>query len=356
MDFITDNNPSNIEYIKSILGDKLPNYVNENYDASTLEKKASSVFADSENRLYPIDTKRNTWMSNAYYYTKGIHKIASEAKRLDIFQQLTLAADVHGITNDIKDIVEALNVKNVKTASDKFTEVYAINKIAEDGSEVHLLPINTSEEVIKSASTLANNKDKIIDSDYKIAAINIVKKAKELNICSKEYISASILKDGVERLVNFEYAEKIANDRSMETGCEVYKELVKSAAVSYNKGESIDSYIQEFYKLDKVHDNLKYDSITNPSPYDAFYSGMSKEAAEKFVNENVEIMDNVFIPLSELRSEAFNEKVDINFSKKIASEIKSIFGDANKSGYSVKEDLDSKLDNKTKLEVLKLLV
>ena len=100
MDFRNDNNAFGIEYVKSALKGSLPSYLKDE-ETKDLTKVASSAFADEINREYPINSKKNTWQSIAYFYTQGKVKMAS-AKADEVEKQLMLASMVHGIKEDAK--------------------------------------------------------------------------------------------------------------------------------------------------------------------------------------------------------------------------------------------------------------
>ena len=347
MDFLTDNNPKGITYIKSILGDKVPSYVQE-ANSELLTKKASTAFADQNNREYPIDTPSNVWNSVAYFYTQGRTKLASD-KANKIEKELVLAASLHGISDDIKDMISHIE-GSIKTASADEKE-YALCI----GNDVYF-PISTKEEVIDSAAKIDYNE--LGPICYKLAASNIIKKAKELNINSKEFIPKKVLEAGEERLFNYTYAKSIAAKRASMTGCNLYNDIVESANKAYREGDcDVTKFATEMFKLDMAYNvytgkDKDYDSVTNPDPFEALSRGIKKEEAEKFASENV-LFNDMFIPLSAFKNEKTLENIDINFSKKVATEIKNII---NKDDtYDIGIGLD-KLNKETKVELLGILI
>ena len=346
MDFITDNNAFGIEHVKNILSkdNKLPEYVSD--EVNDMSKFASSAFADEANREYPINTKENTWKSIAYFYTQGISKVASEAKKQEIEHSLYLASVVHNIKEDAKNIISSIS-NNIKTASNSNSEKeYGIIR-----NNIGYLPINNSFEVIESAKELDKDYLKLEPTLAKTAAIKIVNKAEALGIATREYLPASILESGTERLFDYDYAKKIASERADKTGCDVYLDLVESANNDYKKdNESLLKYASEFYKLDRAFGVNNYGDYGVQDPCEIFFSGVKKSAADKFASENV-LFNDIFIPLSEFKSDTFKENITNYFSKKTASEIlDSCKGDA----IDIKIALD-KLEDKTKLDLLKVL-
>ena len=344
MDFRNDNNAFGIEYVKSALKDSLPSYLKDE-ETKDLTKVASSAFADEINREYPINSKKNTWQSIAYFYTQGKVKMAS-AKADEVEKQLMLASIVHGIKEDAKAIVSVISDKaeSIKTASASEKE-YAIER---DGKGY--LPINSEEEVIISSRELDDNYLKLEPTLAKTAAIKIVKKAKELGIANREYLSSHILAQGTERIFDYKYAIKVASERSKKTGCDLYIDIVDSANEAYSQGKDLLKFASEFYKLDKAFGMANYGDYGVQDPCGIFFNGMEKSAADKFIEDNV-LFKDIFIPLSEFKSNAFKENVTNFFPKKIAS---SILESCKGNSIDIKNSL-SKLDEKTKLDLLKVL-
>lgn len=347
MDFITDNNPKGISYIKSILADKLPEYLKNETSVEELSKTASSAFADSKNREYPINNKANTWKSAAYFYTQGRFKMASEAAD-KVEKEIALAASLHGIANDVRDIIGSLETV-VKKASDKSGErcKFAFTVNEQDG----YYPINSEAEVMDAAAKVSI--DKLGAYYYKIAATNIVNRANELNICSTEYLPEDIIENGKERLFNYENAKYAAEKRAEQTGCSLYNDIVDSAHADYMKGNcDVMKYASEMFKLDELYGIDKNYNMLTPDPFKALSQGVLKEDALKFANENV-LLNDIFIPVNEFKSEKLKENIDIHFSKKVASELKSAL--ASDSAIEISGKLKG-LDKDTKIDLISLLV
>ena len=130
MDFRNDNNTYGIDFVKKALKDKLPSYISsDEQEDKDLTKVASSAFADEVNREYPINTKKNTWYSIAYFYTQGNKKYAA-SKVKEMEQQFLLASMVHGIKDDAKNIIDCIitNTGMNKVAHEK--KEYAIENSA----------------------------------------------------------------------------------------------------------------------------------------------------------------------------------------------------------------------------------
>ena len=114
MDFITDNNPKNINYVKSLLGD-LPSYVKS---ATYVEKPrvARGSFANTVDRELPIDNAEHTFMSYAYL------KAATVGKKLEHNEEVYLnkikqAAQMHGNAADLENIDKAITQKEEENHS-----------------------------------------------------------------------------------------------------------------------------------------------------------------------------------------------------------------------------------------------
>lgn len=347
MDFRNDNNDYGVKFVKQALANNLPSYIDETLSSdkiSNITKLASNAFADEVSREYPINTKENTWLSAAYFYSQGYKNLTKEASS-HIEQQIKLASLVHGIKEDIQAIISALSTQ-VKVASFSEEKEYAISI-----ADKNYLPINTIDEVVASAKELDQNYLRLEPLTAKTAAINIVKKANDLGIATKEYLSSFILDKGVERLFNYDYAIKVAQERAEQTGCDIYKDIIEAANYAYSQGEDLTKYASEFYKLDSAHD-IDYKAYGVQDPAEIFFNGITKQAAEAFSQDNV-LVNGVFIPISEFKNKDFQNSVQSYFPKKVASVILEACKD-DKTSIDMKIAFDDLSDN-VRLDMIKLL-
>ena len=344
MDFRTDNNTFGIDFVKKSLGSKIPSYVKVAND--NMEGHKSSSFADEVKKEYPINTKDNTWKSIAYFYSQGKSNMDKD-KAKDIEQSLQIAALIHGIKEDAKDIIKALNKVSKPKIQKKASQEFAIVK-----ESYGYLPINNELEVMESARKLDNDYLKLEPVLAKTAAENIVKKAEEFGIANKAFIPEFILDKGTQRLFNVDFAKKIASDRAKKSGCNLYIDIIDAAWNEYKTtGGDLTKYARQFYKLDKAFKLNDYSEYGNQDPCAVFYSGLEKKSAEEFSSKNV-LLNGVFIPVEEFKTDSFKENVQNYFSKKIASQI--IKACDKKDTIDIKIALDA-LDSQIRFDLLKIM-
>lgn len=318
MDFIKDQNPTALYEVGIKAGEALPDYVKE---AAMLQEEdvanlADSAFADRVNRLHPIHTKEATYMSAVYLAGAGL--TSSEE-----FATVKRAAEFYGIDKDVEDAIALLEPTR-KEASEAFvsTEKFALSFNMEEEDTWSAYPINSELEVTKAATEVVKDwVDEHIPTDWlRHAAINIVKRANELNI-SRNEIPDKIWNLGAERLVDFDNAESVAASRCLAgvADTSAYLDAVKQAAAG---SISVEQAVDQWMLLD-AQNSVSHKRYT--SPQEAFYSGASIADIEKLASSNVCISD-VLVPVpvfSKLASTNMNA-VLMAFRPEVASTIINI--------------------------------
>lgn len=324
MDFLTDNNPKGVNYVKSLYSDsELPEYIDGSKDSlptkESVEGLKKSAFANPLTKEYPLNNKQNTWLSAAYYLTQGCNqKFASESIKQSVEEQIYLAASLHGIKSDLVKMASKIKEDkqqktNVKVAS---SPVYAFEHEGKN-----YLNITTAEDLKKSASEIEENKNKIPSVIRKSACIKMLKRAKELNV----NVSPFIEKEGIDGAFIPETAKYWLQKRASETKDDTYTKVAESAE-SYIEGDKREEYSALVYKLDVkngIHE--KYGS-ERPSPSDIFYSRVFTSNDEKDLLKSVVKIASVgsspvIVPVQELCSESFKHKLSLFMPDKKASTI-----------------------------------
>jgi len=335
MDFITDNNPKTIDFVKSLV--EVPSYV----DDVNLDKTASAkVYADQLNKEYPIDTRQNTWLSYAYIKAASTKPIGYS----NLVDTIELAAAAHGIHKDIKNIDHALQGIE-KQAS---TRSYALS-IDDNGQIKHYYPINTSSEIEKSAAALVKDYAKMPIEFFHDASVELVKSASKMNLYL-DYLPQRILDHGLEKEANFAHAAIVADLRKHVVAdaeaAELYKDTVKLAS---EDPKNVRDYIDLFATLDRAYD-VDYKGA-QVDPFTAFYSGMLSDDVEKIANTHT-VIAGTLVPYSDI-ADFDTEYFDIYCPKESSSKYKDVF---EKSASALEFTQNAgKLDNSEQAELLQLL-
>jgi len=325
MDFITDNNPKNINYVKSLFGD-LPSYVKE---ATRTEKPriARGSFANTVKKEFPMDTPENTFLSYAYI------KAANVGEKLNIETQTQIsklkeAAQLHDITNDIDKIdtviEENIIEKKSKSAKDNFALIINFEK---EGDLKYYYPTTNREAIEKSAKDLVSDERKMPIEAFRTAANNIVKKARKLGVPDSS-LPQKILRTGADKEFNVKIANFAAKQRTKKFGEDagaIYYDIVKSAQ---SDKANLNNYVNLFVDMDRINKVAYGKTMLNP--YEAFYSGVENSEIEKAAEAHV-LINEAPVPLADFKKSA-KEVVEENFNKKEAALIMPAVEAAEKSG------------------------
>jgi hypothetical protein len=173
---------SNKELYSMFVNADLPEYVKtaELDDSLELSELPKTAFADSERRIYPINTPARVFVSNAYFINKkaDISKLYGEDYTSQLENNIKEAAEIFDI---VKDLDNYSSKFNEKTASD-YSERYLTEFDLGEANPVQLYPIKTAGDLTECANHFVKNiKNYPFDVRVKTAQ-NIVKFAEELDV------------------------------------------------------------------------------------------------------------------------------------------------------------------------------
>jgi len=323
MDFVKDNNPKHLDYVKDILGE-LPSYVKEaslHERSEAITKLNDSAFADTSNREFPVDTKENTYLSYAYAKSAGL----DDSK---ILSKIAKAIKLHGITEDTYGVDSAMSEMTKKASSDDISDQFALSiDYGGDTGVKYYYPVTDEYNITKSARELSEDFEKMPVEAFRHAAKNLIKAARtnELDIAG---LPDRIKKNGIDREFNYEGAKVAAKQREEKLGQsagEVYFEIVKSAGVD---SENAEDYANLFIDMDRIN-NIKYSS-TLLNPFEAFFSGYDKEDILKVANTYV-VVSEAPIPMSEFTKKA-RSVIEKNFVAEDRDNLLGIVKEAEENG------------------------
>jgi len=323
MDFITDNNPKYINYVKQIIGN-FPEYVKEasvGDRQNSIRGLHSSAFADVNEKEFPINSPENTYLSYAYAKAANI-----ENKK--VLKKIATAVKLHKIESDIQQIDDSFSNLVKKASADDISEQFALSiNYGEETGVKYYYPINDSENILKSAVDLSNDFEKMPLEAFRHASKNLVKAATEQRV-DISYLPTRIQNNGVDREFNLAGAKVAVNQRTEKLGKqagEMYEEILKSAAVDV---ENIDDYVNLFIDVDRIN-HVKYSS-NMLNPYEAFFSGYSKEGLKKIANTYVVVSDAP-IPLSQFTKSA-RKAIEENFTQSDRDKLLEVVKEAEDNG------------------------
>lgn len=323
MDFINDNNPKYLDYAKSIIGD-FPAYVKEaslSERREELEGLHNSSFALSQAREFPVNTPENTYLSYAYVKAANVNDSR-------VLGTLESAVEKHGIAEDIDALNTAFSDLIKKASADDISSQFAlsINYGKETGVKYYY-PINDEQNIFKSASELAEDFEKMPIEAFRHASKNLVKAANTVEL-DVSRLPTRIQNNGIDREFSLTGAKVAVNQRIEKLGEQagnVYEEILKSAAVDV---ENVDDYVNLFLDMDRMN-HVKYSSHML-NPYEAFFSGYSKEGIKKLANTYV-VVSEAPIPLSEFTKSA-RKVIEENFTKDDRENLLDVVKEAEEHG------------------------
>lgn len=293
MDFIKKQANSPLWGFLKEAADAVPAYVMESEypTEESVERLPDHLFADTVTRTYPIHTKAASWMSYVTARGNGDDKHAVRIKD---------AAAIYGIVEDLDAVDAYFNIKSANAHSP--AEVpYALQvDFGQDGrygekyaGVQKFFPLDTRSNVEDAALKLASAVNEMPIEWVHLAASNIVKRAKELEMDISEF-SDRVCRWGGEYAYNPDAALEVAQLRkklaSAETG-ELYEQLVR--AVDLNP-EDLPQALEVWAELDRQN-GIKYSAET-PDPYSAAFCGVAQTALEKVAHISVQMGDYV-IPI-----------------------------------------------------------
>ena len=331
MDFIKDNNPKYIKHVETLMGD-FPAYVKQAYKTEIPSMPRGS-YADSRNKEFPVDTSENTFLSYAYFKSADLNDGSQVAAGIE--EKIKNAAAIQGIDNDLQKIDQALTDHIKKTTPAESTKfALAIDCGEEQGGLKYYYPTNSRELLEKSARELAEDFDKLPLEAFRVAALEIVKKASQYKI-PKGSLPQVVERTGADKDFNYKIANYAVKQRERifgETAGALYKDIVKSATADT---EHVEDYVKLFIDLDRVN-GVKYGSEAL-NPYEAFYSGYDKAQLEKLAKSYVMVSDAP-IPLEEFTKIA-KTTVENNFNEEESELLDRVVKAAAKDGVEATKEL-----------------
>ena len=333
MDFIKDNNPKHIKHVE-ILMENFPSYVKQAYKTEIPAMPRGS-YADSRNKEFPIDNTENTFLS--YVYFKSAHLNDGSQIASEVEEKIKKAAAIQGIDSDLSLVDQALGEHVKKTSPAKSTKfALAIDYGEDQGGLRYYYPTNTRELLEKSARELSEDFDKLPLEAFRVAALDIVKKARSYKI-PKGSLPQVIERTGADKDFNYKIANYAVKQRESLFGESVgvlYKDIVKSATADT---EHVEDYVKLFIDLDRVN-GVKYGSEAL-NPYEAFYSGYDKAQLEKLAKSYVMVSDAP-IPLEEFTKIA-KTIVEDNFNEEESILLDKVVKAADQDGVEATKELKS---------------
>lgn len=172
---------SNKELYGMFVNTDLPEYVKtaELDDSLELSGLPKTAFADTERRIYPINTPARVYVSNAYFINKkaDISKLYGEDYTSQLENNIKEAAELFDIAEDLNNYNSSFNEK---TASDY--EEHYLTEFDLGETQIRLYPVKTAADLSESADHFVKNiKNYPFDVRVKTAQ-NIIRFAEELGV------------------------------------------------------------------------------------------------------------------------------------------------------------------------------
>jgi len=345
MDYRTDNNPRGLNFILDCLGDRAPDYLRNEKQASEGEP---TRFAHREAEEFPYSNEAETWRSYAYLKTASNNAGLEPATHRLVGHVLKLAAARFDIEQDLCeiDMIITQSREQDPDAMEKFALV-----VERDKKQHNLYPIDNHNRVRESAVKLANDLD--LPIEWRRQASTKIVKAAEVCGVGRDELPASVVRLGAAREPNFKHAAEIAQGRGEHFGDtelgHLYSEIVKSAEADTE--DQLDNYVDLMIDLDRSQGLKSYPpGLTDP--YSAFYSGIETAVVEKAASENVFLADTM-IPTEAFRNTS--EYVNTFFSKRAADNILGIVEKHGSNGLAMSVEL-GKLPLNTQRDLARLCV
>lgn len=193
MDIINDNSWNNLLQISEKLNGNLPDYVKQ-YTPLTKESASSlepELFADERNRLFPVDSPANAWMS-AMYFAYNKDQLPYKQAEFDYVKgRIQRAVDIYKIAEDVSKAIEQLTAET-KSAADP-SDAYGLEYL--DGNTVRWeFPMHDKAGVVKAARFFNEYRKKYTAEDRNTIATNIMRKAAEFGV-AEDQLPAAVLSE-----------------------------------------------------------------------------------------------------------------------------------------------------------------
>ena len=355
MDQYSDNNFKALEVIKSA-NTVFADLINKTANHNEIKLLDNQLFADTENREFPVDSPADTFVSAIYFIGSGNtnKKLASTLKDAIAF---------HDITDNVKqacEIIQSQLPASVKTAN---TESQITEKFAYVNEGIGYLPINNLTEIEDAAQKLEAAKDKIPYSTYIKSARSLVAELNGYSESQKLHarIDPAIKHAGELMLIDGQKVLNLLDDRFEKTANTNYTEIKKT--ILDNNWSDNQEYLMECQHLICNEDiksglasgYLKEGSFKVSNPYLDVNSDLSVKEATEFLDKNLKIA-NVYIPASKFDNSKLLEKIDAFLcNKSISEKFAAILNKADTTNMVKSANIAAEIPEEAQIDILKIV-
>lgn len=315
MDIVNDVSRTTWYKLGTAHKDIIPDYV---MNSEPVTKDAASLmpsrqFADDANRLFPLDTPADTWLSAAYFAKNAEEAVPKKAMREYVLGRIKNAAAVFDISEDVEKIVAAVKADSAEKQAEDDDSFYG-------WPSERKYPMFDSDGVKKAAAYFEENKYLYPRAMRKTIANAIMRKAGEYAVelpdgirksagagfPSREAIAAELLHRG-EMTSDPQVAVAIGSivEKVATIGAdELIKELDKVAELIEN-ADRLSGVAEKYGKGVLSPDELMFD--------------MDPKEAESLISDSVELGKSVFSlkKLAELPETVFSDVLGDAFSERV---------------------------------------
>jgi len=317
MDIVNDVSRTTWYRLGTAHKDIIPEYV---MNAEPVTKEAASLmpsrqFADDINRMFPLDSPADTWLSAAYFAKNAEDAAPKKEMRDYVMGRIEKAAEVFGISEDVKKIVSAIS----EAAAEKQADDRDLDSFYGWPSE-RKYPMFDESGVKRAAEYFEENKYLYPRAMRKTIANAIMRKAGEYGVelpagirksagvgfPSREALAAELLHRG-ETTKDPQVAVAIGNivEKVATIGAdELIKELDKVAEIVEN-ADRLSGVAKKYGKGVLAPDEFMFD--------------MDPKEAEALIDDAVPLGKTVFSlkKLAELPEDVFSAVLGDDFSERV---------------------------------------
>lgn len=295
-DFTTDEGLTFLAHLKS--ASALPDWVQGVPEADDLRGLPTSCFADTANRLWPINTKSAAFLSAVASFSYGNDEGAWT-------NRLKLACHSYGIVDEVKAAHAALaaDYATIPEVAEVQKVACALELVEGPGCPVvGYYPMHTNHAVESSMDKMAIDirERRLPESYFSEAAEKLVKAAQEFGIPEKQ-IPRRVRELGEVRLPSPEYLEQQISYRQKQAGfsdeaADMYREAVQGVL---DKEASLTD-AAHFWELADMKFGIKIAGAL-VAPVKAFKSGRTVDSVEKEAR-SVCLISDIMVPYHNLLS------------------------------------------------------
>lgn len=191
VDYCSDTNHQRLHKLSKLMN--MPDFVSSSptADSADIEKLPNSVFADPENRKFPLHTKAATWLAQAYFsHDRHLYTTQQAATIQDKIEKASRHWSIENFTKQARAEVENFTSQVPPDLTDAD---YAL-VIEQDGRKNPMLPIHNEANIKASAATLYNMRSKCPYEWRLVAARKILHKAAALGVSFEEGLGEYLIK------------------------------------------------------------------------------------------------------------------------------------------------------------------